>query len=103
MEHGTNGVARDSAEATARYPSFGGPRNFEALVQRMIDATPEEDKLFHMLHGVLAGQQLFGCPETASIAWQSVTAVLVQRMHMWGETVAPEWFGKVAAMFRGDA
>jgi len=79
-------------------------RDLDTVAAAMLAAIPEGDDLAMMLAGVMQAHHAFVCPENEHMAWASMTQTLLQRTQMFGNGIAwPEWFLKVAAIFRGDA
>jgi len=101
MDLKTNGAIQEEKYATPEYFNRMRHRDLHTVIAAMLVEVPKGDKLAPMLDGVAKGHALFGCPETELTGWSSVIAAMSQRIGMLGDQPLPEWFLKVAAIFRG--
>lgn len=100
-----NGVVHEKPHVDQEFTRAMPPkqsRDIRTVVAAMLMEIPERDKLVFMLDGIMKANALFACSELGPVAWQSVVGAMQQRIQLF-EGELPEWFVKVAAIFRGDA
>ena len=104
----TNGVTDIAAQDTAfgRWPTrhVGANRNPEEVISAILKEVPEKDKIVGHLLGTLNAYRMFNCPEAQHLIWGDLTQVLAGRGNQFiaNEQPFPEWFQKIAAIFRGE-